>query len=335
MQNMKRITLFATLVAMLVGCSGWMAAQCAGQVNPGGFDLLSTFSGTQDDLSNNGLGVVQFTGVPLPGNKAGNADTIVCRKQALPLQLPATLDVQIVALLLKGDSTYNNQPVTVYATINKTNGAIPASQLPVLDTLDDSNGNMTVNGDGTFNTNTLHVQADLIVVSRDQPVTATPIFHTPMNADDISATGSTWTRTAPAGYPNSTTFPAGGFYVNQPGGGAMMAAAIITSRAVRGSLYGLGLLLLGIAVMKIRSSVKAGRLSLQPVYLMGLAVMAWFVAWRSSTLTFPTIAHAAAAVTTCAPHTVSAWIKEGGTVVLHKFVSAVCSTVQTASASLQ
>ena len=330
---MKRITLFATLAALLVGCSGWMAAQCAGQVNPGGFDLLSTFSGTQDNLSGNGLGVVNFSGVPLPGNKAGNADTIVCRKEALPLQLPATLDIQIVAMLLKGDTTYNNQQVTVYATINKTNGAIPSTQLPVLDTLADSIGNMTVNGDGTFNTNKLHVQADLIVVPRGQPVTATPIFHTPMTGDDITASGNTWTRTAPAGYPNSTTFPAGGFYVNQPGGGAMTAAAIITSRAVRGSLYGLGLLLLAIAVMRIRSSVKAGRLSLQPVYLMGLAVMAWFVAWRSSQLTFPTIAHAAA-VTTCAPHTVSAWVQEGGTTVVHVFVSAVCSTVQTTSASL-
>jgi hypothetical protein len=155
-----------------------------------------------------------------------------------------------------------------------------------------------------------------------------------MQADTISASGSTWTTTAPAGYPNSTTFPAGGFYVNNPGGGGLAAAAILTSRAVRGSLYGLGLLLLGIAVMKIRSSLKAGRLSLRPIYLMGLAAMAWFVAWRSSQLTFPTIAHAAA-VTTCAPHTVSAWIQEGGTVVLHKFVSAVCSTVQTASTSLQ
>ncbi|HEV3041179.1 MAG TPA: hypothetical protein VHA33_25660 [Candidatus Angelobacter sp.] len=331
---MKRIILFATLAAMLVGCSGWMAAQCAGQLNPGGFDLLSTFSGTQDDLTVNGLGVVNFSGQPLPGNKAGNADTIVCRKEALPSQLPATLDIQIVALLLKGDSTYQGQPVTVYATINKTNGSIPATQLPVLDTLNNSTGTMTVFSGGTFNTNSLNVQADLIVVQRGQPVTATPIFHTPMQADTISASGSTWTTTAPAGYPNSTTFPAGGFYVNNPGGGGLAAAAILTSRAVRGSLYGLGLLLLGIAVMKIRSSLKAGRLSLRPIYLMGLAAMAWFVAWRSSQLTFPTIAHAAA-VTTCAPHTVSAWIQEGGTVVLHKFVSAVCSTVQTASTSLQ
>jgi hypothetical protein len=337
---MKRIVWSTTVAALLVVCSGLAAAQCAGNQNPGGYDLLSTFSGTQDDLSSIGLGVVTFTGVALPGGKAGGADTVVCRITHLPAPIPpggATLNIQIVGLYLQGDSTYHGQNVTVYATINQTNGVVPTTQLPQPDTLPiASTGTMTVFSNGTFNTNILNIQADLIVVPRGQPVTSTPIFTTPMPADTISSNGSTWTTTPPAGYPNSSTFPSGGFYVNQPGGGAMTAAAFITSGIVRGSLYGFGLLLVAIAVMKIRSGGSRGRLMLRPVYLLGLAAMAWFVAWRAGKLTFPTVVHAAA-FTTCVPHTISAWVNEGGGhFVVHKIVTAVCTTIQTTtSAHLQ
>ena len=337
---MKRITWFVTLTALLLACCGLAAAQCAGNSNPGGYDLLQTSAGTQDDLSSIGLGVVSFSGSPLNG-QVGTTDTIVCRITALPNPIPpsgAVLSNQIVALQLSGDSTYHGQAVTVWATINQTqdaNGvyAIPLSQLPQPDALNASTGSMTVFSNGTFDTTKLNVQADLIVVPRGQPVTATPIFTTPMPADSISASGSTWTTTPPAGYPNSTTFPSGGFYVNQPGGGGGLAASVITSRIFRGSLFGLGLLLVGIAVLKIRSAVNAGRMSMQPIYLMGLAVLAWFVGWKSSKLAFPVIAHAATGpvpISTCVPHTVSAWIKEGGTFVVHKFVTSVCTTKGTA-----
>jgi hypothetical protein len=339
---MKRIVWFATVAALLVVCSGLTAAQCAGNQNPGGYDLLSTFNGSQDNLSSIGLGVVTFAGVALPGGKAGGADTVVCRITPLPNPIPpggATLNIQIVALYLQGDSTYNGQNVTVYATINQTNGVIPTTQLPQPDSLPiASTGTMTVFTNGTFNTNVLNIQADLIVVPRGQPVTATPIFTTPMPADTMSSNGSTWTTTAPAGYPNSATFPSGGFYVNQPGGGRMVAAAVITSGIVRGSLYGLGLLLVAIAVLKIRSGgVSTGRLAMRPIYLLGLAAMAWFVAWRAGKLAFPTIVHAAA-FTTCVPHTISAWVNEGGgNFVVHKIVTAVCTTIQntTTTASLK
>jgi hypothetical protein len=331
---MKRITWFVTLAALLVSCSGLAAAQCAGQAGAG-FDLLQTTSGTQDINPSSSLSAITFTGVPLPGGGAGTADTVVCRIDALPNPIPSTgalVHIQIVGLQLKGDSTYNGQAVTVYATINQTKDStgaykIPLSQLPQPDAVNASNGTMTVFPNGTFNTNSLNIQADLIVVSQGGNVTDTPIAHMPMNSDTISSSGSTWTTTAPAGYPNSTLFPSGGFYVNQPAGGGGLAASIITSRIFRGSLFGLGLLLVGIAVLKIRSSVKAGQLSMQPVYLMGLAVLAWFVGWKTSKIAFPTIAHAAAIpISTCAPHTVSAWINEGGgQFVVHKIVTAVCS----------
>jgi hypothetical protein len=336
---MKRVIWFATAAALLVGCAGLAAAQCAGHQNPGGYDLLSTFSGTQDNLSSIGLGTVNFTGVILPGGQAGNADTVVCRIDHLPSPIPqsgATINVQVVALFLSGNSTWHGQNVTVYATINQTNGAIPTSQLPQPDALPiASTGNMTVFPNGTFNTNVLHIQADIIVVPQGQPVTATPLFTTPMPADQISSSGSRWSTTAPAGYPNSTTFPAGGFFVTDPNNPALATtAAFITSRIVRGSLYALGLLLAGIAMLKIRSGINGGRLTLRPVYLMGLAVMAWFVAWRSGKLVFPTIAHAAAVpVTTCVPNTISAFINEGGTVVVHKIVTAVCHTISTTTSA--
>src|SRR5262249_3025453 len=129
---MKRMIWLVTAAALLLGCSGLVAAQCAGHKNPGGFDLLQTFSGTQDNLSGNGLGPVNFVGSPLLG-QVGNADTIVCRITPLPNPIPAggaTLSIQVVALLMHGDTTFHSQPVTVWATINQTNGAIPTTQLP-------------------------------------------------------------------------------------------------------------------------------------------------------------------------------------------------------------
>lgn len=342
---MKRFTWLVTVAALLVSCSGLAAAQCARVSSPGGFDLLSTFTGTQDTNPNSQLSAITFNGVTLPGGLAGSADTIICRKEALPNPIPqngANIDIQIVALYLKGDGTYtdNNNvqhAVTVYATINQTqdsNGVykIPNdyNHLPQPDTLNDSKGTMTVYPGGTFNTNSLDVQADLIVVPQGDPINSANRYTTLiMNSDTISSNGSTWTTTAPAGYPNSSTFPSNGFYVNQPGGTGAALAPIITSRVFKGSLFALGLLLAAIAVLKIRSSVKHGQLSWQPVYLMGLAVLAWFVGWKTSRLGFPTIAHAAAVapVTTCVPHTISAWVNEGnGQFVVHKIVTAVCTS---------
>lgn len=334
---MKLTTWLVTIAALVVGCSGLAAAQCAGHLNPGGYDLIQTFNGTSDDLSSIGLGFVTFSGTPLPGGLAGNADTIVCRKDPLPAQVPpegVRLGIQIVALYLKGDATYSGQNVTVYATINQTNGKIPTSLLPQPDTLPITSDGTMVVFPGTFNTETLNIQADLIVVPRGQPVTYPfPLFHQPMPADAFQSTGNTWTTTPPAGYPTSTTFPPGGFYVNEPGAGTRAAAALGASRVVRVSLFGLGLVFACIAFMKIRSGVNSGRLNFRTAYLLGLAAIAWFLAWKSSKLAFPTIAHAAA-VTTCSPHTVSAWVQEaGGGTALHVFVDAVCTTTDSSTTS--
>jgi hypothetical protein len=341
---MKRFVWFLAVAALLLGCSGLAAAQCAGQ-NFGGFDLLQTVNGTQDNSPGGGLGSVTFTGVPL-GGQAGTADTIVCRETSLDNPIPAggqSVPIQVVALLLQGTAMYNGVMRNVYAVINQTQNTsgvyqIPTNQLPVPPsgtTLEPSTGTMQVFPGGTFNTTSLTIQAYIIVVPLGEPVTYTPqVAAFPMNADSINSTGSTWTTTPPAGYPVSTTFPSGGFYVNQPASGG--AAVLITSRAVRGSLYALALLLAGIAVFKIRSEVKGGRLTLRPAYLVVMAAFAWFLSWKASKLMFPTIVHATAvsAVASCAPHTVSAWINEGGgKFVVHTIVTAVCAPSPTPTPS--
>lgn len=344
---MKQMIWLLTVAVLLLGCSGLAAAQCAGNNtnNVGGYDLLQTSSGTQDNLTSLGLGTVTFSGVPLQVDGVGTADTIVCRITLLPNPIPAsgaTLNIQVVALLLSGNAIYTNsnnqtQNVTVYATINQTQNAsgtyaIPLSQLPVPDQsqLQASTGTMTVASTGTFNTNSLNIQADLIVVPQGAAVTATPIFTAPMPADTIFSSGSTWTTMAPSGYPNSSTFPSGGFYVNEPGAGA--SALLIIGRFARALLYGSGLILVGIAIMKVRSSIRGGRLTLRPVYLLGIAAIAWFLAWKSGKLIFPNIAHAEICcfpeVVVCTPRTTNVWVNEGGgRFVVHQIVGAVSCVV--------
>jgi len=375
---MKNITLFVGVAALLLACSGLAAAQCAGEEQFAGFDLLQTTGGSQDNLTSIGLtgdppgpnGEVTFTGVPLPRvtitgtavSEVGTTDTIMCRFNPLPTPMPTPptgvpVTIQVVALQLRGDALYQpaGQPtatqVTVYATINQTRNqnvqgryafcrdvaqppdvcSDPSNVLPEPTPNpgpypQPSSGQMTVFSTGKFDTNNLNIQADLIIVHRGDPVTGTPIAVLAMPLDQMSSSGSTWSTMAPNGYPTSTTFPAGGFFVSDPSGGLASVVPLFTSRILRGSLYGLGFILLGIAVLKIRSGINNGRLTLQPVYLMGLAAIAWFVGWKSSKLVFPTVAHAQGVATTCAPHTVSAFFNEGGTVVVHKVVTAVCTT---------
>jgi hypothetical protein len=272
----------------------------------------------------------------------GTADTIVQRQNAIPYPIPqggACIPIQIVALYLQSTGTvtcnnshcgsYSGKAVTVFATINQVQSIIPTSQLPQPDTLTASTGTMTVYSNNTFNTNGTTVQADLIVVPPGSAVTATPIFTTPMPADTISASGSSWTSTEPPGYPNSSNFPSGGFYVNSFASSPLVAS-LITSHLAQGLLYGLGLLLVGISIVKIRTGVSSGRLNLRPVYLLGLAAIAWFVAWRSSSFVFPMVAQAKAV---CAPHSVSVWVNEGGTYVVHVIQTANCSPLNTTTTS--
>ena len=341
---MKGMICFLIAVVLLLGCSGLATAQCAGNTNVGGFDLLQTASGSQDDLSSLGLGTVSFSGVPVSFPALGTTDTIVCRITPLPNPVPsggATLNIQIVALLLQGSAIYNGQSVTVYATVNQTQNtqgvyAIPLSQLPVPDQsqLAASSGTMTVGSNGTFNTNSLNIQADLIVVPQGAAVTANPIFTAPMPADTLSSSGGSWSSTRPSGYPGSSTFPPGNssfpnsnFYVVQPGSGGAMVT-LFTSRYLRLSLYALSVLLVGMAVMKIRSGIRGGRLTPRPAYYLAMAAVFCGFAWKSGALIAPNIVHAK---TCCFPGftqcvTPTATIVENGVVVIHQAAAPVCVT---------
>jgi hypothetical protein len=335
---MKRITWFVTVVALAAMCSGIAAAQCANNVNPGGYDLLQTPSGSTDNLSSINLGNVTFQGVPLPSvANVGTADTIVCRITSLTYPISGSgevLDIQIVALLLQSVGTvicnnaqcgsYYGKPVTVYATINQTDGVIPTTQLPEPDVanISPSTGSMTVFSNNTFNTNGTTIQADLIVVPPGDAVTTTPIFTTPMPSDSISASGSSWTTTAPPGYPNPPSFPPGGFYVNSYASSGLRMVEVVI-RGAKFLLYGLAFLLVGIAVQKTRTSVNSGRLNLRPAYLLVLAAIACFLGWKSSSFAFPMVAHAKAVCASPGPVTV--WVKEGGTYVQHTIQTAGCT----------
>jgi len=294
---MKCIVRLAAVMVSLLACSGLALGQ--------GYDQLNTGAGTSDDLSSMGLGIVNFQGVPLSSNgnnyDTGTADTIVWRESPIPPS-GGTINIQIVALYLVNTGTVTctnpacspGQQVTVYATINATNGIIPTTVLPVPDSefISPSTGTMTVNTNNfTFNTNSTALQADIIVVPEGAPVTAAPIFHAPMSPDHISATGSVWTPTPPPGYPESPFFPSGGFYVALLGGSRARVGGMFF-RMLRPFLYGLGIVLMGIAFLEFGSKVRRAQLGMSPAYLLGLAVLICLIAWRAPNYAFPTVAHA-------------------------------------------
>ena len=320
---MKRLVLALPLVAILVCWSGIAVGQ--------GYDLLSTGGGTQDNLSSLGLGTVTFQGVPLPSSAGvGSADTIVWRENPIPSP-GGYINIQVVALHLESTGTvtcgssslcgsYYGQPVNVHATINQVTSIIPLSQLPQPDPLSASTGQMQVFA-STFNTTSLTIQADLIVLPAGGVLgTTKPVFTTPMPSDNMTSSGNQWMTTAPPGYPASPNFPAGGFYVDTVGAPHVFAA--LTSGVFRFSLYGLGLLLFGLSVMKVRSGVAGGRISLRPAYLLSLAAITWFLAWKTNSFAFPMIAHAKAI---CETQSSTHWVEEYGVVVEHVVQTAGCS----------
>lgn len=280
-----------TMMVLVLACVGFGPAQTVSN------DLLQTGSGSQENLSSLNLGTVTFQGVPLSADTA-QADTIV---QHVPITQAGTINIQVIALHLQssgtvicGDQTkcgsYYNRAVTVHATINATGGVL---SLPQPDSLNASAGTMTVaSGLATFSSSFTNIQADIIVVPSGQPVTYTPIiFSSPAPAASMSANGGTLSSTAPPGYPNSQNFPTVGLYVTSlAGSGSTFFFTGPSGRMFRGLLWVLGALLMGFALLTLRSALKSGRMSLRPVYMTVLALAAWFVAWKVPN--YPRIVHA-------------------------------------------
>jgi hypothetical protein len=204
---MKRLLSFIALAGLLLCISLPSVAQSAG------YDLLQTGSGASIDLSSVGLGVVPLSGVPIQGS-LGNTDTIMHRPQNVPTG-GGTVPVNVTALFLKSTNpvTYNGQSTDVYVTINNSNGSISTSVLPQPDSLSASSGTVTVRTDGTFDSS-FSVNADVIFVKAGTSVTNSSNWtgHQPASGISLSSTNSTWSSTAPSGYPSSSSFPSGGFY---------------------------------------------------------------------------------------------------------------------------
>ena len=177
------------------------------------YDLLQTGSGASVDLSSQGLGTVNLQGVPIMSS-LGSTDTIIQRNGN-----SGSVSINVYALFMKSTSpvTFSGQSCDVYVTINNSgaNGgpSISTSVLPQPDSLSGSTGTMTINSGGTFDSS-FTVNADVIFVKAGTSVTSSGnwVGHGAAPSNSMSSTGSSWSSTAPAGYPSNSSYPSGGVY---------------------------------------------------------------------------------------------------------------------------
>ena len=285
------------MTALVLACAALTSAQTT-MSN----DLLQTGNGTgQEDLSSLGLGTVAFKGVPLSSD-TGPADTIV-QHAAIPSG-GGTVNIQVIALHLMNSGTvlcnnptscgsYYGQSVEVHATINvasATNGKIT---LPQPDTLDPSVGTMTVFSDLSFNSSFSTIEADIIVVPPGAGVNGTPIFTSKGPAAAMSASGGSMSMNPPAYYPVSNNFPTVAPYVLQLAGSTAAFLTGPAAKVIRGSLWGLGCLFLGLALWTVRSTLRLGRTSWRPAYLTVVALALSLAAWKWPSYSCPRVAQAA------------------------------------------
>lgn len=220
---MIRKTHIAVFAAVLLTAS-LMSAQSAG------YDLFQTGSGASVDLSSIGLGVVSLAGVPIQ-SATGNADTIMYRPQDVPAG-GGTIPVNLFALLMKSQShvTYNNQSADVWVTVNNSGGAISTTVIPQPDSLSASSGTLTVYTNNTFDS-TITINADVIIVTANgSPSNSSQVLgHQAGPAITLSQTGSSWSTTAPSGYPISATPTSGLAATSGPRGAAATSTSVTYS----------------------------------------------------------------------------------------------------------
>jgi hypothetical protein len=218
MQRLVLSRIFNSLVYLSALASLVLASSLSAPAQSAGFDLFQTGSGTQVTIPN--VGTVPLQGVPIQGT-TGNTDTMIHRTQNVPSG-GGTVNVNVYALFMKSTApvNFNGSSADVYVTINNSGGTISTSVLPQPDPLSPSSGTVTVHTGGTFNSN-ITVNADLIFVKAGTSVTNTAnyLHHQAASATTLSSTNSSWSSTAPAGYPSSSSFPSGGFFPTSVGGG--------------------------------------------------------------------------------------------------------------------
>jgi hypothetical protein len=230
MNASQLVVRFSALALLLLAGSGALKAQGSG------YDVFQTGSGASVDLSSMNLGVVSLQGVPIQSS-TGNADTIMFRPQAVPAG-GGTIPVNLYALFMKSVSpvNLNGSSADVYVTVNASSGSIPTTALPQPDALSASTGTITVypNSAGTGGTfdSTITINADIIFVKAGTSVfnSANYLESKPAPAITLSQTGSSYSTSAPSGYPlqsasismqgmttlaaasSSTGLSSGGFY---------------------------------------------------------------------------------------------------------------------------
>ena len=193
-EKSKRCALASMLVAAVVTLGPGAASSTP--IDPG-FDLFSTVGPTFVDLGGT-IGIVGLEGVPIG---PGTTDTIVERKEGLASGTSGTIDIELVALSLRSVA-----PVNIGGTLFDLD-VISGS---LLGEPDNPLGNMTIthndpNG-GTF-VAVLPVDAKLTFTDVGNPLNTNVQFF-----NDIFNSQGLWSHTPAAGYPNSSTFPSGGFY---------------------------------------------------------------------------------------------------------------------------
>ena len=180
------------LLAVLVGSAGLVSAAA---INPG-FDLLTTPS---QSATIPGLGNVLEHGVPIG---PGSTDTIVQRFNGLADGQSGIINAQIVALSIGG--TILDGP---FAGSTFTVGLDPSH--PSLGQLNVTNPPGP--GGGTF-TSFFDVFTDISIFSGSNLVAVVP------HEDLITSVGLTPWATDPApGYPQSSQYPDGGFFITPAG----------------------------------------------------------------------------------------------------------------------
>jgi PEP-CTERM motif len=181
-----------SLLAVLFGSARLVSA---GTINPG-FDLLTTPS---QPATIAGLGDVQEHGVPIG---PGSTDTIVQRFNGLADGQSGIINAQIVALSIAG--MVLDGP---FAGLNFTVGLDPSN--PSLGQLNVTNPPGP--GGGTF-TSFFDVFTDIELFNGSTLVAVVP------HEDQITSVGSTpWATVPVPGYPETSQFPAGGFYITAAG----------------------------------------------------------------------------------------------------------------------
>jgi hypothetical protein len=238
------------------------ALPLSAQINPG-YDLFQTGSGASVDLSSLNLGTVQLHGNPWD-TSLGNTDTIMNRTDTIP-STGGKSNLNVTALFMKSNNsvTYQNQQVDVYVTLNNSGGKIATTTLPQPDALSASSGSITVRSDGTFDSN-ITVNADLIFVKAGTSVTDPNNYvdHRAASSISLSTSGSSWSTSASAGYPSSSTFPSGGSFYPKPVHNASHPVVPASCGSSTGTTTGTAAVLPG--VKKGSSTISSGPTSTQP-----------------------------------------------------------------------